>query len=129
MTKQSVLAVGAGVLVVVVVTAAVNVMLHAVGLFPPMGQPLSDAHAVLASACRVVIGTGGAWLTARLAPDRPMAHAMRLGYVGTLLGLIGVAATWNAGLVPRWYPIALAVLAIPQCWVGGKIHEGWPAKR
>ena len=39
-----------------------------------------------------------------------------------VLGLVGVVATWNLGLGPRWYPIALAVLAIPQCWVGGKLY-------
>jgi hypothetical protein len=48
---------------------------------------------------------------------------MILGYVGIGLGLIGVVATWNMGLGPRWYPIALVVLALPQCWVGGKIYE------
>ena len=35
----------------------------------------------------------------------------------------------NRGLGPRWYPIALAVLAIPQCWVGGKLYELRAAKR
>jgi hypothetical protein len=24
---------------------------------------------------------------------------------------------------PRWYPIALAALAVPQCWLGGKLYE------
>jgi hypothetical protein len=48
-----------------------------------------------------------------------MKHAMILGYVGAVLGLVGVVATWNLGLGPRWYPIALAGLAIPQCWLGG----------
>jgi hypothetical protein len=43
--------------------------------------------------------------------------------VGTILGCVGVVATWNAGLGPRWYAIALAVLAIPQCWLGGNIFE------
>jgi len=51
-----------------------------------------------------------------------MKHAMILGIVGTVLGVVGVVATWNRGLGPRWYPIALAVLAIPQCWVGGRIY-------
>ena len=36
---------------------------------------------------------------------------------------IGVVATWNLGMGPRWYPMALVVLAIPQCWAGGKIYE------
>jgi len=34
----------------------------------------------------------------------------------------GVVAMWNLALGPRWYPIALAVLALPQCWVGGKLY-------
>jgi len=24
---------------------------------------------------------------------------------------------------PAWYPISLAVLAIPECWVGGKLYQ------
>jgi linoleoyl-CoA desaturase len=60
---------------------------------------------------------------ARLAPDQPMKHAMALGYVGTVLGLVGLAVTWGKGLGPNWYPIALVVLAVPQCWAGGKLYE------
>jgi len=52
-----------------------------------------------------------------------MKHALILGVVGTALGLVGVVTTWNLGLGPRWYAIALAVLAIPQCWVGGRLFE------
>ena len=72
---------------------------------------------------------GGAWLTARLAPEKPMKHAIILGCVGVVLGLVGVVATWNLGLGPRWYPISLAVLAIPQCWAGGRIYEMQSVKR
>jgi hypothetical protein len=36
---------------------------------------------------------------------------------------------WNRGLGPRWYPIALAVLAIPQCWVGGRLYVMRSGKR
>ena len=123
MKKKSIWAVVAGVLVIIVVTTVVDIVLHATSVFPPMDQPINDALALLATSYRVVISVGGAWLTARLAPDRPMKHAMILGAVGTGLGLVGVVATWNLGLGPRWYPILLAVLAIPQCWVGGKIYE------
>lgn len=91
-------AVAAGVLVIVVVTTLVDVVLHAVDVFPPMAQPIGNRLALLATSYRVVISVGGAWLTARLAPDQPMKHAMILGGVGTVLGLIGVAATWNLGL-------------------------------
>jgi hypothetical protein len=129
MNGRSIWAVVAGVLVIIVVTTLVDIVLHATGVFPPMDQPINDALALLAISYRIVISVGGAWLTARLAPDTPMKHAMMLGYVGVVLGLVGVVATWNLGLGPRWYPIALVVLAIPQCWVGGKIYEMQLGKR
>jgi len=129
MKRKSIWAVVAGVLVIIVVTTLVDIVLHATSVFPPMDQPINDALALLATSYRIVISVGGAWLTARLAPDKPMKHAMMLGYVGVVLALVGVVATWNMGLGPRWYPISLAVLAIPQCWAGGRIYEMQSGKR
>jgi hypothetical protein len=123
MNRKSIGAVVAGVLVIIVVTTLVDIALHAAGVFPPMDRPIDDALALLATSYRIVISVGGAWLTARLAPDKPMKHAMILGSVGVVLGLVGVVSTWNLALGPRWYPISLVVLAIPQCWAGGKIYE------
>jgi hypothetical protein len=123
LNKKSIWAVVAGVLVIIVVTTVVDILLHATGVFPPMGQPINNALALLATSYRIVISVGGAYLTARLAPEKPMKHAMILGYVGFVLGLVGVVATWNLGLGPRWYPISLAILAVPQCWAGGRIYE------
>lgn len=122
MNRQSVLAVVAGVVFIIVVTTLVDIVLHKTGVFPPLDQPINDKLALLATAYRIVISVGGAYLTARLAPNKPMKHVLILGAVGTVLGLVAVVATWNTGLGPRWYPIALAVLAIPQCWAGGKLY-------
>jgi len=129
MKTKSIRAVVAGVLVIIVVTTVVDIVLHATGVFPAMDQPINDVLALLATSYRVVISVGGGWLAARLAPDRPMKHAIILGSVGAVLGFVGVVATWNLGLGPRWYPISVAVLAIPQCWVGGKIFEMQSRKR
>jgi len=122
-TKRSIWAVVAGVLTIIIVTTLVDIVLHVAQVYPAWDSPLDDRLALLASSYRLVISIGGAYLTAKLAPDQPMRHAMILGYVGTVLGVIGLVTTWNAGLGPRWYPVSLAVLAIPQCWVGGKIYE------
>jgi hypothetical protein len=122
MNKKSIWAVLAGVLIIIVVTTLVDILLHAARVFPPMDQPINNGQAALATAYRVVISVAGAWLTARLAPNNPMRHAMILGLVGTVLGLAGLLATWNLGLGPKWYPVALVVLAIPQCWLGGRIY-------
>ena len=123
MNWKSVWAVAAGVLVIIVVTTIVDIVLHLVGVFPPMNRSIDDTQALIATSYRIVISIGGAWVTARLAPANPMKHAMILGVVGVVLGLVGVVTTWNLGLGPRWYAIALAALAIPQCWAGGKIYE------
>lgn len=45
-----------------------------------------------------------------------------LGVVGTLLGLLGIAMTYGKGMGPDWYPVALAVLAVPQSWLGGYLY-------
>ena len=123
MKWKSILAVVVGVLFIIIVTTLVDFALHAAGVYPPIDQPISDGLAVLATIYRVIISIAGAWITARLAPQKPMKHALILGVVGVILGLVGVVATWNLELGPRWYPIALVVLAIPQCWVGGKLYE------
>ena len=121
MKGKSVWAVFAGVLFTIVVTVAVDSVMHSMGVFPEERVPLTNGLSLLATAYRFVISIGGAWLTARLAPQNPLKHAVILGVVGTVLGLVGVIVTWNAGMGPRWYPIALTVLAIPQCWIGGQL--------
>ncbi|MCX6956143.1 MAG: hypothetical protein NTV51_28745 [Verrucomicrobia bacterium] len=121
-TLKSIGAVVAGLFFIIIVSTAVDIILHAAKVYPPMGEPMTDALAVLASSYRLAIGIAGAWLTARLAPDRPMRHALILGGIGIVLGLVGVVATWNLGLGPRWYAISLAVVALPQCWFGGWLY-------
>jgi len=121
-TLKSIGAVAAGLFFIIIVSTVVDVILHSAKVYPPMGEPMTDALAVLASAYRLIIGIAGAWLTARLAPDRPMRHALILGGIGIVLGLVGVVATWNMGLGPRWYAVSLAVVALPQCWFGGWLY-------
>jgi hypothetical protein len=118
---RSIGAVFAGLITIFVVTTVVDVVLHAAGVFPPMdGPPMSDGLFALAFGYRFVIDVGGSWLTARIAPQRPIAHALVLGGLGTLLSLGGMIAMWGVG--PRWYPIALAASALPSAWLGGRIR-------
>ena len=120
---RSIWAVVAGVLFVIVASTAVDIVLHQMHVYAPMPTPLSDKLAALALSYRVVIGVIAGWLTAKLAPRNPMKHAMVLGAIGTVLGLLGVLISWNQDLGPRWYAIALAVFAIPQSWLGGKLYR------
>jgi len=118
-------AVLAGLLVVIIITTATDALLHATGIFPPWGQPMSDSLFVLAFAYRIVYGIVGGYITARLAPNKPVQHALLLGVVGFVLSLAGAVATWNRGpeFGPKWYPLALIVIAIPTAWLGGKLKS------
>jgi uncharacterized membrane protein len=131
-TGRSAMAILLGILVVVVLSIATDAVLHAAAIFPKLGQPMSDNLFLLATAYRTVYGVLGGYVTARLAPNRPMRHALLLGLIGVVLATIGAVATWNKGLGPRWYPVALIVLALPQCWLGGAFRvsqlRGQPEK-
>jgi hypothetical protein len=109
----------------IVVTLATDAVLHRVGVFPPTGQPASDGPLALATLYRTIYGVAGAYLTARLAPSRPMLHVMILGVLGLIASLAGAIATWNKMEIygPHWYPLALVVLALPQSWFGGWLRE------
>ena len=84
---------------------------------------MNDSLAFLAMAYRIIIGIAGAWLTAWLAPGKPMTHALALGCVVTALALADLVASFGDGLRPSWYPIALVLLAIPRSWVGARLFE------
>ena len=45
---------------------------------------MSDALFILATAYRTIYGVLGAYIAARLAPNRPMMHALILGALGTV---------------------------------------------
>jgi hypothetical protein len=80
---------------------------------------------LLAAAYRTVYGVAGAYLTARLAPDRPMRHALILGAVGVVLCLAATLGTWNRGPAfgPHWYPLSLVAVALPCSWAGARLLE------
>jgi hypothetical protein len=56
-----------------------------------------------------------------LSPVNPMAHAVVLGLIGLALSATGAVMMWGVG--PAWYPITLAVLALPSAWLGGRLHQ------
>ena len=124
---RSVGAVLAGIVVGVAITLGTDEILHIVGVFPPWGASMVgfEGALFLATAYRTVYGVLASYIAARLAPDRPMMHALVGGCLGLVVSIAGAAATWNKGPAfgPHWYPLALVVLAMPQAWVGGRLYE------
>jgi hypothetical protein len=122
---QSIGALFAGFVVVVPLSLGADVIMHRSGVFPPWGDPMSDRLFLLATVYRVVFGVVGSYVTARLAPNRPLRHSLLGGLIGLAVSIVGAVATWNRGpeFGPHWYPVALAVLAMPQSWLGGILRQ------
>ncbi len=63
----------------------------------------------------------GCYLTARIAPGRPMLHALVLGALGLAFNIAGSIALWDTA--PAWYHVASLVLVMPYAWVGGLLRQ------
>jgi hypothetical protein len=117
---KSIGAVVAGFLVVVIFSNLTDFILEKAGVFPSIsaGAAYLDTWMLaLALLYRTIYTVAGGYMTAWLAPQSPMKHVWILAVLGQIGGIAGVIAGWN--LSAHWYPIAIALLAIPSVWLGG----------
>ncbi len=125
MKKNTFISIGAvlaGFITVVILSIGTDFVLESIRIFPPQSDPKSYVTwmLVLALAYRSLYTVAGGYVTARLAPDRPMRYVIILGIVGIAAGTLGVIVSWN--FTPdHWYPISLVVTALPCIWLGGKL--------
>ena len=123
---RSIGAVLAGIVVAIALTLGTDELLHIIGVFPPWGNSMVgyDGALLLATAYRAIYAILASYITARLAPNRPMLHALIGGTIGFVVSIAGAVATWNGGPAfgPHWYPVALIFTALPCAWLGGKLR-------
>jgi hypothetical protein len=124
---KSIGAVIAGFMTVVVLSIATDSIVEALGIFPGAAHPEAYKQWMLAVALfyRTIFTIFGGFVTAKLAPTKPMRHAVILGILGTIAGTLGAIAGWSLG--NHWYPIALAALGLPSTWLGGIAHKTFRA--
>ena len=103
-TGRSIWAVVAGFLVVIILSTATDAVLHAAGVFPSLGKIMSNGLFAFATAYRTLYGILGSYLTARLAPNKPMKHSLIGAAIGTVIATIGAIATWNMNLAHTGTP-------------------------
>ena len=123
---RSVGAVLAGLLVNAVLSSGTDMLLVAVGVFPPLsdfGNPAAygDSLLFLALVYRTLFGVLGCYVTARFASTRPMAHALALGCIGVVIGTIGAVAAWDSWA--HWYSLAIIAVALPSSLLGARIFR------
>jgi hypothetical protein len=90
---------------------------------------MSDSLFVLATAYRLVFAVLGSYVIARLAPEKPMQHALVGGAIGLVVSAAAAIATWNLDIGPHWYSLLLAVTALPCAWLGGRLWQMRPQPR
>jgi hypothetical protein len=113
----------AGMIFIIVTHTVTDLVLESLGIFTPPSQGLHITWMVVtATIYRSIYTVGGGYITAALAPNPPMRYVLILGLIGLVLGTLGAIVTIPMQLSPAWYPIALAVLALPCVWLGGKLR-------
>ena len=117
-------AVLAGFLVCALLSLGTDQILHTLKVYPPWGEPMWDPGLnALALAYRSVYTVVSGYITAKLAPRNPMRHVWILAFIGLAMAVLGVIATSGMNVGPRWFPISLAVTALPLVWLGGVLHR------
>lgn len=116
---KSFVAVIVGLAVGMVFSVAVDTLLILLSVFAPSGIKNSSPFilAIILS-YRFVFNIIGCYLTARLAPDKPMRHALILGATGFVIAIAGAILMWNEA--PHYYNIVLVLAALPAAWIGGR---------
>lgn len=121
-TLKSIGAVIAGFLTVVILSVGTDAILEKSGIFPaPQNGLFVTWMLVVALAYRCLYTVAGGYVTACLAPDRPLFHARVLAVIGLFGGAAGIVAGWN--LSAHWYPIAIFISAYPLTVLGGKLFK------
>jgi hypothetical protein len=112
----------AGMIFIVVTHTATDLVLESLGIFPQPNEGFNTTWMVVtATIYRSIYTVGGGYVTAVLAPEPKMRYVLILGIIGLVISSLAAVATIPMKLGPAWYPIALAVLALPCVWLGGKL--------
>ncbi|HEV7473191.1 MAG TPA: hypothetical protein VGN90_04025 [Pyrinomonadaceae bacterium] len=113
----------AGIVFIVVSHTGTDFVLEKLGIFTPPDQGFFVTWMVVtATIYRSLYTIVGGYITAALAPEPRMRYVLILGLIGLVTSALAAIATIPMKLGPSWYPIALAVLALPCVWLGGKLR-------
>jgi len=120
-TLKSIGAVLAGFIFIVITHTGTDAILEGLGVLPKGNLFVGTGLILLVLAYRTVFSLLGGYLAAKLAPRKPMQHALILGLIGLILSTAGAFVAADLG--PAWYAWTLAVLALPIAGLGGKLYE------
>ena len=120
--RRSIVAIAAGLLYIAILSVGTDFLLH--GLVPAAYDSAGVAGTemlLVAMGYVAIYAVSGCYLAARLAPDRPMRHALILGALGLVVNVAGSIATWETA--PLWFHAASILLVMPYAFLGGLLRE------
>ena len=119
---KSIGAILAGFIAVFILSVVTDLILEKTGFFPPQTQIHAWWLLMIALIYRTIYTVIGGYITASLAPNHPIRHALILGILGLIFGTLGVIANLDKSTPSTlWYPIMIVVLSVPSVWFGGKL--------
>jgi hypothetical protein len=117
---RSLLAVLAGIVVGAFLSVATDAVLSAAGWIPLPNYVWWML--LIALIYRAIYTVLSGYVTAALAPNRPLNHALTLGVIGVVVTIIASIANWNKASGNAWYPIALIIITLPCAYLGGRLR-------
>ena len=122
MSRKSVWPIIAGFLLLAVLSVGADMILR--GCFPKAFGPSEAPMGALASVVTIfyasAFGVLSSYLTAALAPNRPVTHALALGAIVFLFALGGLISSWHRA--PAWFNFGFLVVVFASAWLGGVIR-------
>ncbi len=79
------------------------------------------AALVLVCAYVAAFGILGCYVTARLAPSRPLFHALVLGGIALAMSIPVTVMAWND--TPAWFNVYNLLAVMPYAYIGGRMRE------
>jgi hypothetical protein len=120
----------AGMIFIVISHTGTDFVLEKLGIFTPPNEGFHTTWMVVtATIYRCLYTVVGGFITAALAPVPRMPYVMMLGLIGLGTSTLAAIKTIPMGMAPAWYPIALAITALPCVWLGGLLHRAKQADR
>ena len=115
---KSIGAILAGMIIGAVLSVATDLLFEKAGIFPSPDQGLFIWWMLLiALIYRGAFTILSGYITAMLAPNKPLKHAIILGTIGVVVTILGSVAYWDKSAA--WYPIMLTLISLPCTWLGG----------
>jgi hypothetical protein len=115
-------AIGAGFVVAAALSLGADSVVHRAwpGMYDAAGRTESVGLLTFTLAYVALFAVLGCYLAARLAPNRPMGHALLLGALALVCSLVGTLAVWATA--PAWYHVLALALVLPYAWLGGHLR-------